>query len=283
LDLSEPPTAGTKLITVTKKESKPERDSQLWIHQNGFLTNKLSGLVMDIGKSKKFIDIFTGHQHLYVDVMKQEEDANDQRFGYDPKHGYIYTLLEPDQVVDIRKKQVEEGGTMMIYQKNPVLEEGLNQLWTLQLADPPVVLDSSDDDEDDSKRARFTAWFGSWFGWDDKKREVLQEKDLEKAHEKVYKKNKSHLSYEIIAGAVAVQAVKMYMDQQEANGEEVRFKGAKEIIAAFAAKEMVKMFMERGTDDDDDDDDEEQKVKKQTLLQKMASSAAVNYFETKCK
>ncbi|KAI8330546.1 hypothetical protein BD560DRAFT_416249 [Blakeslea trispora] len=281
IDTTEPPKAGTKLVTATKKESKPERDTQLWIHQNGFLTNKFSGLVMDIGRSKKFIDIFTGSLHLYVDVMKEEESANDQRFGYDHENGYIYTLFETNQVLDIRKKEVEEGATIMLYEKNEVIEEGINQLWDLQLADPPKVIDSSDDEEDDGKRARFSAWFGSWFGWDNKKKDVLQERDLEKAHEKVYKKNKSHLSYEIIAGAVAVQAVKMYLDQQEANGEEVHFKGAKEIIAGFAAKEMVKMFMERGTDDDDEDDDEEQREKKQGLLQKMATSAAVNYFDTK--
>lgn len=74
----------------------------------------------------------------------------------------------------------------------------------------------------------------------------------------------------------------MYMQQQEEMGESVHFKGAKEAVAGYAAKEMVKMFMERGTDDDDDDDDE-QKQKKEGMLSKMAQSAAVNYFETKCK
>lgn len=172
----------------------------------------------------------------------------------------------------------------MIYKKAEVLEEGINQLWDLQLADPPKVMDSSDDDEDDNKRARLSAWFGSWWGWgDDEKNDVLKEKELKKAHEKVYEKKKSHLSYEIIAGAVAVQAVKMYMEKQEQDGQDVHFKGAKEAVAAYAAREMVKMFMERGTDDDDENDDEETKEKKQSLLQKMAQSAAVNYFETKCK
>ncbi|KAI8977259.1 hypothetical protein BDF20DRAFT_873838 [Mycotypha africana] len=276
--------AGTRIVTALKEERKPERDSQLWIHQNGFLTNKFSGLVLDVGKSKKFIDIFTGHDHLYVDVMKHEENADDQRFGYSSEHGHIYTLSETDQVVDIRKKEMEAGATIMIYKKAETPEKGINQLWDLQLADPPRVLDSSDDEEDDCKRARLTAWFGNWFGWGhNEKNEVLQEKELQKAHKKVYEKKKSHLSYEIIAGAVAVQAVKMYMEKQEENGEEVRFKGAKEAIAAYAAKEMVKMFTERGTDDDDDDEDEEQKEKKQSLLQKMAQSAALNYFETKYK
>jgi hypothetical protein len=71
------------------------------------------------------------------------------------------------------------------------------------------------------------------------------------------------------------------MKKKEEDGEDVRFKGAKEAIAGIAAAEMVKMFMERGTDDDDDDDDDEKKQQKQSMLQKMAVSAATNYYETK--
>ena len=103
------------------------------------------------------------------------------------------------------------------------------------------------------------------------------------------RKKKNHLlkqvsySYEVIAGAVAVQAVKMYMAKQEESGEDVHFKGAKEAIAGFAAAEMVKMFMERGTDDDDEDEDEAHKEKKQSMLQGMATSAALNYFESSTK
>lgn len=73
----------------------------------------------------------------------------------------------------------------------------------------------------------------------------------------------------------------MYMDQKEEAGEDVHFKGAKQAIAGFAAAEMVKMFMERGTDDDDEDEDEEQKEKKKSVLQNMAVSAAQNYFDMK--
>lgn len=71
------------------------------------------------------------------------------------------------------------------------------------------------------------------------------------------------------------------MEQKEADGEDIYFKGAKQAIAGYAAKEMVKMFMERGTDDDDEDDDEEQKEKKKSVLQNMAVSAAQNYFDMK--
>ncbi|GAN04774.1 hypothetical protein MAM1_0073d04239 [Mucor ambiguus] len=278
IDLSEGPAkAGTKLLTATKKEDKLERDSQLWIHQNGFLTNKSVGLVMDI-------DIFTGHDHLYVDTMKHEESANDQRFGYSSEHGHIYTLSDPNDVVDIRKKNPEVGATIMIYKKAEVVEEGINQLWDLQLADPPKQIDSSDDEDDDNKSARLSAWFGSWWGWgDDDKNDLLREKELEKAHKKVYEKKKTNLTYEVIAGAVAAEAVKQIIAKQEQEGETVYFKGAKQAVAAYAAKEMVQMLMERGTDDDDANDDEETKEKKQNMLQKMAEKAAVNYYESKCK
>ncbi|KAI9254683.1 hypothetical protein BY458DRAFT_520984 [Sporodiniella umbellata] len=272
--------SGSRVVTAVKKEEKPERDTQLWIHQDGFLTNKFSGLVLDVGKAKTFKAIFTGEEAVYVDKMKDGENAPDQRFGYGEE--YLYLLENPQQVVDIKKANAEAGASIMIFDRKESPEEGINQLWDIQLADPPKVLDSSDDEEDDSKRARLNAWFGSWFGWGhDKKQRVLQEEELHKAHDKVYKKKKSHLSYEIIAGAVAVEAVKHYMNKQEENGEDVRFKGAKEAIAGFAAAEMVKIFMERGTDDDGDDDDEETKQKKQTVLQRMAVSAATNYYDTK--
>ncbi|KAI8645540.1 hypothetical protein BD408DRAFT_411596 [Parasitella parasitica] len=281
-DMSEGPAkAGTRLVTAPKREEKLERDTQLWIHQNGFLTNKAAGLVMDIGKAKNFGDRLKRHEHLYVDVMKAEDNAEDQRFGYSTD-GYIYTLSDVDEVVDIRGKEIEAGATIILYKKAEVPEDGKNQLWILLPADPAQI-DSSDDDDDGSSFARLSAWFGSWTGWGSQKNDVLKDKELEKAHKKVYEKKKSNLTYEVIAGAVAVQAVKMYMDKKEEDGEDVHFRGAKEAIAAYAAKEMVKKFMERSAEDDEDDD-EETKEKKQNILQKMAEKAAVNYYESKkCK
>lgn len=78
----------------------------------------------------------------------------------------------------------------MVYHRKPV-EEAMNQLWTIELADPPRMIDSDDEDEDDSKRERMKAWFGNWKGWGHKKHEVLAEKDLKEANEKVYKEKKS--------------------------------------------------------------------------------------------
>jgi hypothetical protein len=103
-------------------------------------------------------------------------------------------LEHPTRVVDIRKKEDKEGAILMIYDRAESPEEALNQLWQLELADPPKVIDSSDEEEDDSKSARLSAWFGSWFGHGDKKREVLNEDALQTAHKQVYEKKKHHLA-----------------------------------------------------------------------------------------
>lgn len=93
-------------------------------------------------------------------------------------------------VVDIRSEDMKEDARCMVYKRKP-LEEAANQLWTLELADPPRMIDSDDEDEDDSKRERMKSWFGNWKGWGHKKREVLAEKDLEEANQKVYKDKKT--------------------------------------------------------------------------------------------
>lgn len=92
-------------------------------------------------------------------------------------------------VVDIRHEDLKEDARVMVYEKKPIAEAA-NQLWTIELADPPRMIDSDDEDEDDSKRERMKAWFGNWKGWGHKKGEVLAEKDLEEANKKVYKDKK---------------------------------------------------------------------------------------------
>ncbi|CAO3641717.1 unnamed protein product [Mucor hiemalis] len=239
IDIREPENAAvaSKIVMAAKKPVSPERDSQLWIHQNGFLTNKASGLVLDINRAKSFISIFTKENRLYLDKMKEQDAANDQRFGYEPEHGYIYALSDTEVVVDIRHEDVNEDARVMVYHKKPV-EEALNQLWTVEPADPPRMIDSDDEDEDDSKRERMKAWFGNWKGWGHKKHEVLAERDLEEANKKVYKEKKSKASYELIAAAAAYEAVNMWEKQQREEGKEVQHATAKKLIAGIAAKEV---------------------------------------------
>lgn len=189
--------------------------------------------------------------------LMQCKQANDQRFGYDAEAGYIYALSDPDLVVDIRHEDINEDARVMIYKKKP-LEEAKNQLWTIELADPPRKIDSDDEDEDDGKRERMKAWFGNWKGWGHKKREVLSEKELEEANKKVYKEKKPKArqvqpsqaclalwlslyvsSYELIAAAAAYEAVNVWEQKQKEDGKDVQHATAKKFIASYAAKEVI--------------------------------------------
>ncbi|CDH57573.1 hypothetical protein RO3G_12634 [Lichtheimia corymbifera JMRC:FSU:9682] len=278
-------TIGSKIVMVEKKEESPERDGQLWIHQDGFLTNKLTGLVLDINAAQSFIAIFTGEKRLYLDSMKEKDAANDQRFGFEKEPGFIFQLSDPNMVVDIRHEETDPDARVMIYPRKPLtVPEGKpkpvkNQLWTLELSDPPRQVDSDDEDEDDSKRARMRAWFGNWKGWGERKKEMLHEERLHEAHEKVYKdekkKKKSTLSNELIAGAVGYEAVHLWEKKRERDGEE-DLSTSKKLIAEFAASELVKVLASRGEEDDDD-----KSSAKKKLMTRMAIMAATNYFESK--
>ncbi|KAI8060842.1 hypothetical protein BC940DRAFT_311232 [Gongronella butleri] len=265
------------ILTAEKKTAHSERDSQLWIHQDGFLTNKSSGLVLDVDKAGTFKAIFTAEQRLFLDHMKEEDEAHDQRFGYDGK--CIYTLSDANLVVDIRKASEEAGARVMVYKRKEE-EDAPNQMFQFELADPPKVVVESQEEEN-SKHERLQAWFGNWFGWGDKKKVVLEEKELTDAHEKVYKEKKSHMSHQLLAGAVAYEAFKVWEKSQEAKGEKVEHATVKKMVAGIAAAEIVKLIEERRGQDEDDDDDEDKKNEKRGMLEGMATSAAMNLIESK--
>ncbi|SAM07608.1 hypothetical protein [Absidia glauca] len=272
---------GSIIVTAVKKEKSPERDSQLWMHQDGFLTNKAAGLVLDVGKAGTFRAIFTGEERLFLDHMKEADEAHDQRFGYDGNH--IYTLSDSNVVVHLRKSEEQVGARVIVYKRREEEDPShphLNQKWSIELGDPPKVVDP--EEEEDGKSERLQAWFGNWFGWGDKKKHILQERELDDAHKKVYHEKKAHASHQLVAGAVAYQAVKVWEKQQEEKGEPVSHGTMKKVIASIAAAELVKVFEERGGQEDEEDDaDGEKKKQKKGMMENMATSAAMNLIESK--
>ncbi|KAL0073486.1 carbohydrate-binding module family 13 protein [Phycomyces blakesleeanus] len=284
IDVENPTEAGpgARIIMKERQAKSPERDSQLWIHQNGFLTNKMTGLVLDINRSPSFMAIFNGENHLYLDQMKEEDTAHDQRFAFEEETGFIYSLHNENIVFDIRKAEVAEGGRVIVYKRKGISEDSskkpLHQYWSVELGDPPKI-DEDDEEEDESKRARLRSWFGNWSGWDKRKNGMLVEHDLEEAHEKVYTEKKASLSHELLAGAAAFAAVHAWEKRQEEAGEEVHHSMTKKLLASLAAAEMVKLYEERGIEEEDDD--EEKKIEKKNILQRMSASAAQNLFEAK--
>ncbi|KAI8093129.1 uncharacterized protein BX664DRAFT_328994 [Halteromyces radiatus] len=276
LDVHEDDKGQAIIVTSVKLEKSPERDSQLWMHQDGFLTNKAAGLVLDIGRAGTFKAIFTAEERLFLDQMKEAEEAHDQRFGYDGQ--YIYNLNDSNVVIDIRKSDTEAGARVIVYKRKEG-DENLNQRWTIELGDPPKAVDP--EEEEDGKAERLQAWFGNWFGWGDKKKHILKEEELDHAHKKVYHEKKSHASHQLLAGAVAYQAVKIWEKQQEEKGEEVSHGTLKKVVASIAAAELVKLIEERGGQDDEEDDDEDKKQQKKGMMESMATSAAMNLIESK--
>ncbi|KAG1473175.1 hypothetical protein G6F56_001107 [Rhizopus delemar] len=271
---SEHATVGSKIVMNTKKPLSPERDSQLWIHQDGFLTNKMNGLVLDINRAESFVAFFTKENRLYLDQMKEQDTADDQRFGFDPDSGYIFVLSDPNIVIDIRHEDVNEDARVMVYHKKPV-EEAANQLWSIEPADPPKPVDSDDENEDESKRARLKSWFGSWKGWGHRRHQVLAESDLEEANKKIYKEKKANASLELIAAAVAYEAVNMWEKKQKEEGSEIHHPTAKKLVAGLAAAELVKLLQERGSEEIKDSGH------KRDMMTDMTVNAATNLFESK--
>ncbi|EIE87923.1 hypothetical protein G6F47_006922 [Rhizopus delemar] len=289
---SENATVDSKIVMNSKKLLSPERDSQLWIHQDGILTNKLTGLVLDIKRAESFIAIFTRESRLYLDHIKEQE--TDQRFGHESETGYIFALSDPEVVLDIRHEDTNKDVRVMVYHKKPI-QKASNQLWTIEPADPPKPIDSDDENEDDGKRARLKAWFGNWKGWGHKRHQVLAEADLEEANKKVYKEKKVNarqvlficlinissqlyfiFSLELIAAAVAFEAVNMWEKKQKEEGKDIHHPTAKKLIAAFVVAELVKQIQERNTEMDTDEDDH-----KKEMMTNMAIKAATNLFESK--
>lgn len=103
-------------------------------------------------------------------------------------------MSDPETVYDIKGADKDEKSRVIVYKRKD-LSDAKNQSWTIELGDPPKAVDEDDEEEDDTKRARFRAWFGSWFGWGHNKNDMLDERDLTEAHEKVYKKKKAKLRY----------------------------------------------------------------------------------------
>lgn len=202
---------------------------------------------------------------------------------------------------------MEAGARAIVYKRKDGAEDGeeqhANQGWSIELGDPPKVVDP--EEEEDGKGERLQAWFGNWFGWGDRKKDVLKEEELDDAHTKIYKEKKSHASHQLLAGAVAYQAVRIWEKKQEEKGEEVNHGTLKKIIASIAAAEvspppsskttaikeltfhssfcpqLVKVIEERGGQDDDEDDDDDKKQEKKGMMESMATSAAMNLIESK--
>ncbi|KAF9907271.1 hypothetical protein EC991_011172 [Linnemannia zychae] len=96
------------------------------------------------------------------------------------------------------------------------------------------------------------------------------EQKAKMAKEKQDKERKSSSrKHQALAAAAAYQAMKMYNDKQEKDGEEVSHGQMKAVLAGMAMAEAVKLFENRDDDDDDDDDKDDTVAEAGSMVLKL--------------
>ncbi|KAI8337940.1 ricin B lectin domain-containing protein [Chlamydoabsidia padenii] len=119
--------ASLKVVDVDGASLKDDATILLWTpkHNNGFLINKHSGKVVDIRGGP----IVEGARIIQYS-QKLVADAQNQRWGYNSKEGYIYVLSDPRFVLDVRG--MEDGSRLVLHHKKYALDPtNQTQLWDL--------------------------------------------------------------------------------------------------------------------------------------------------------
>ncbi|OZJ03232.1 hypothetical protein BZG36_03448 [Bifiguratus adelaidae] len=220
---------------VVWPQKRHNRENQLWTYEDGFLVNVASRLVIDVrgGALKPVAQIIQYSRKLM-------QSAHNQRWTF--REGYIYPIVDPALVLDIRGDSGDEGAAVILYQRQR--GEKLNQMWYLEPAEgdypqgqayyPP------------SQQYAPPPSYGQGYDPAHGPGMPARHQDMERAHAQVYHHNTAHLSHELIAGAAAFEAMRAYEKHQEARGEPVKHAFAKEALVAIAMAEAVKLMEERG-------------------------------------
>ncbi|KAI9318699.1 ricin B lectin domain-containing protein [Dichotomocladium elegans] len=115
--------ASEAIVIESQKEAQEELDSQLWQFDDGFLTNKKSGLVIDISGGD-----LKAEQPL-IQFNRKVTTTLNQRFGL--RDGFIYTRADPRLVFDIKADSDGEGSPVIIYKRKFDIDNA-NQQWSVE-------------------------------------------------------------------------------------------------------------------------------------------------------
>ncbi|KAG2202319.1 hypothetical protein INT47_010767 [Mucor saturninus] len=95
--------------------------NQLWMHEEGFLINKKSGLVLDIRGGT------IEREKVIIQYARKPGLAHNQRWSY--RDGYISSTSAPHLVLDIRGGDYKNGNTVFLNSKNI---HSQTQQWIIQ-------------------------------------------------------------------------------------------------------------------------------------------------------
>ncbi|CAO3666681.1 unnamed protein product [Rhizopus stolonifer] len=83
--------------------------NQLWMHEEGFLINKKSGLVLDIRGGIE-------RDKVIIQYARKPGLAHNQRWKYE--NGYIFIASNPNLVLDIKGGEYKNGSTVFLNVRN---------------------------------------------------------------------------------------------------------------------------------------------------------------------
>ncbi|ORX60424.1 hypothetical protein DM01DRAFT_1342906 [Hesseltinella vesiculosa] len=178
--------------------------NQLWMHEDGFLINKKSGLVIDIrgGDIKKDKPI--------IQYARKPGLAHNQRWVY--QDGYIASKTAPHLVLDIRGGDFKETNALFLNIKDP---QSVTQQWLIQ----PFENEKSKDELALLRPAP-----------DQRNSTFPRPEELCESYRRVYEEKEQDLTPNQIAGALAFKALKCYIEDQQKNSQPIVHPDARRTI-----------------------------------------------------
>ncbi|CDS03748.1 hypothetical protein LRAMOSA01149 [Lichtheimia ramosa] len=108
---------------VIAAQNDDDIDSQLWTYDDGFLTNKKSGLVLDVagGDLKSEANVIQYERKMTMTL--------NQRFGH--RDGFIYARADPRLVLDIKGAEDKDNTSVILYKRKTDIDNA-NQQWQVE-------------------------------------------------------------------------------------------------------------------------------------------------------
>ncbi|SAM05274.1 hypothetical protein [Absidia glauca] len=186
--------------------------NQLWMHEDGFLINKKSGLVVDIrgGDIKK--------DKLLIQYARKPGLAHNQRWKY--KDGFIFPQAAPHLVIDIRGGDFKETNGLFLNTKDI---NSRTQQWLIQ----PFENEKSGDELAllrPSPNIRTSSF--------------ARPEELCDDYRMVYIEKKQDPSANELTGAAAFKAIKDYIAHQKETQQPIVGPHARDAIQQLARKEI---------------------------------------------
>ncbi|KAI7860835.1 ricin B lectin domain-containing protein [Circinella umbellata] len=215
--------------------------NQLWMHEDGFLINRKSGLVLDIrgGDIKK--------DKTIIQYARKPGLAQNQRWKYE--EGYIFPASAPNLVLDVRGGELKDAASIFLNTKIP---GSTTQQWLIQpfedarskqdlalLRPPPLQKHLTD---------------------------FPQPEDLCDYHRQVYLEPSTDTPFsgKQIAGAAAFEGIRRYLLEQKNKNEPIVTPQARDSIQQLVLQQVTELKKQLNNNDPE--------------ISKTAEQAASSYF-----